>query len=469
MVDVGPLSKSEYARVALLVCLSGLYAPATFADELADLKAILERQQQQIEEQAQRQRAQEERIRELEAANRALQQRAADEAPVLVQEISTGTPAVSGPDQRDAIGDMNARAISEGRFPGSVLLTGRRLPVSLGIGGYIKSVAYEDSDYENDDPLFFPALLGFGRKDRNGNFGHSAELSRIYLDARADSGKGDIRGYVEWDFRDDFNLRHAYMDWSGRHGALRAGRYWSALMDVSAVPKGVTEASVSGIVFARQEQIRFTKPVGERWAFVVSAEDPASNDVQIDDDFTPQTNSPDMVATVRWDTLPGLHFQLGGVYRHIEVDSALLQDDSTTGWGAQLTSSWQITEADRLMGGVLFGDGLGRYMLGLGPFAGGYVDDGKLKSRKSRGFYGSYARRWSEKWSSNLSYGYARSETEDPIPNDSFKNSQYFGVNLFYEIVPYLSIGLEYNWGERENVGGSSLDNHRVMLGFQLF
>ena len=449
----------------------GFGTTSAAADDLAELREQLQRQQEQLEEQARKQEAQDRRIGELEATNRQLRrsvEAAGPEPDAQDDSADLEIEAASlGGEVRDSIGDSNASSIREGEFPGSILIKRREFPVSLGISGFLKTVAYSDTNYEKDDPLFFPALLGVGRDDDDGEFGISAELSRLIFDARANTGLGDLRGYIEWEFRDDFNLRHAYIGWTGEHGELLVGQYWSAFMDLAAIPEGVTEAAVSGAILARQEQIRYTKLLGEKFLVTVSVEDPTSNDILTN--VTPQTNSPDFVSTVRWNAMPNMHLQAGGLYRRIEVDGDALVDNSTSGWGAHLSGSWRITAADRVLGGASFGDGIGRYLLGLGPFSGAFIDPDslELESQKARGFYGSYARTWADTWRTNVSYGQARADTAGLSLADNFKSSKYLGANIFYEITPYLTVGLEYNWGERKNIDGSDIDNRRVMLGLQ--
>lgn len=148
-----------------------------------------------------------------------------------------------------------------------------------------------------------------------------------------------------------------------------------------------------------------------------------------------------------------------------------MADDETTGWGATISGRWTLSESDFLVYGASYGDGIGRYLLGLDPFAGGYVDSvsQKLESRTAKGAYISHAHEWRDDIRTNIMYGEAHADDDDILLGGTFKNSKYFASNIFYEVTPYLVLGLEYGWGERENVDGSDLDNQRLMFGIQLF
>ncbi len=376
----------------------------------------------------------------------------------------------SEPPHRDAVGDMRSPAIHRGGFPGAIEITGSKgVPISLAIGGYVKTVAFYDTDYERDDPYFFPALLGLGSDDEDGQFGMSSELSRVFLDAQTDTGKGALRAYIEFDFRDDFTLRHAYLDWSGGYGQLKVGKYWSTFMDLHSLAEGVTEPLVSGAVLARQEQIRYTLPTYRGLTFAVALEDPSSNDIMTDQQ--PLAHSPDVVSTLKIDLPNQSHIRLGALVRRIELKSDALDDNKTTGWGLQTSGRWNLTAADSVVAGVAYGDGIGRYLLGLDPFSGAFIDtdSSKLKSRTGKGGFIAYSRRFSNDIRTNVMYGQANAEDEETLLAQAFESSTYFAANIFYEITPYLTLGVEYAWGERENLDGSNIENHRVTLGFQLF
>jgi hypothetical protein len=80
-----------------------------------------------------------------------------------------------------------------------------------------------------------------------------------------------------------------------------------------------------------------------------------------------------------------------------------------------------------------------------------------------------YQRFWNNRLRSNFALGYAGAENFAGQPGDSFSNSHFLLGNLMYRFNSCLTAGIEYNHDERQNLAGSDSDNHRVMIGFQLF
>ena len=198
---------------------------------------------------------------------------------------------------RDAIGDLNSSAVKKGDFPGFILLPGKK--TSIGFGGFIRTIVYFDSHKENKSNTITPGF--FNPMDNNGQFGISAQLSRFLFDARAKLPQGNLRGYFEVDFTNGgFNIRHAFANWRhGKHEIL-AGQFWSALMDLSALSyiEGTGEPSISGVIFNRQAQVRYTYYLNAKWKFQASIEDPSSSDALIPAGFKPFTVAPDIIAAI---------------------------------------------------------------------------------------------------------------------------------------------------------------------------
>jgi len=463
---------NKTAKRLLSPALCSLFILGTAHVQAADPE--VEALKQQLSEQQQE-------IAALRSMVEQLVQQAQGDGPVLQESSISGSPQAavaaiqpSAPSRsfnwaRDAVGDARSDVVEQGGFPAAIKIKGRDdIPVDLAISGFVKTIAFWDNNSERDDEYFLPALFGIGDENRDGQFKTSADLTRLYFDARSDVGPGNIRAYVEWEFRNDFNLRHAYADWSGEYGGLKAGQYWSNFMDLGALPESNIEPLVSGAAFARQAQVRYTSPTMSDVFFMLSVEDPSSNDVITES--TPLRSRPDFIGTMQWNIADTAHIQLGGLWRDIEVRDDELADTSTDGWGLRTAGAWRITPNNKILGGVTYGDGIGRYLLGLDPVSGGYVgESGELRSRKALGGFASYQYKYNPHLRFNMTAGYAEADDDVDLPGDQFKSTSYFATNFFYQISPFLVVSTEYNWGKRENLDGSDLDDHRITLGLQLY
>jgi hypothetical protein len=372
---------------------------------------------------------------------------------------------------RDPIGDLNADAIKKGDFPGSFLIPGPG-GVSFGIGGFVKTLVFHDSKAEGREAVFLPVLLGgIGRDDEDGTTSLTAELSRVNFDARASVGESKVRGYVEFDFSGDlFKFRHGYLSWSGAWGEVLAGKTWSTLMDLQSIPDGLGEPTVSGLIFTRQALFRYSRPLSPAVKFSVAIEDSATNDIIAAEPVLTRTGYPDFIASLRANGKAG-HVQVAGVVRSLEFDPNNVEGDSATGYGVSVGAHVNLGARDSLYGQFSYGEGLGRYLVGIMPSAGAFidVDAGTLNPRENYGGLAGIRHHWNGACRSSVVYSYAEAENDPRQPVNAFKDSSFTLGNLLCKVNRFLTIGGEVDYGTRGNRDGSDKDNLRLMFGMQLF
>lgn len=374
--------------------------------------------------------------------------------------------------RRDAIGDLNAEAVRAGTFPGAILLPGTN--TSLAIGGFLKTVALVDSHMENSGVNLLPGTWGPGIGD-DGNFAIDATLARLYFDARAPVARGHIRGHIEWDFNGansgalGVRPRLVYGEWDTGRGALIAGHNWSAFMDPSIIPESLAEATLSGAVFTRQAQIRWT----QRLSTVVidgSLEDPSAADLFTQSGPVGQTRVPDVVLGAGLGGGGRAHLRAAGIVRRLE-SSETDTDRRETGWGVHVSGHLNLGERDRLTASAVTGAGIARYVVGIAPLSGGIVDPGTgdVRLLGNRGALVTYRHAWSERTRSTLAGGHAWAEVVAEQPGDPFRSSTYAYLNMLHSPFPYVTLGAEYVYARYATDGGAVTDNHRLSFGFQIF
>ena len=334
-------------------------------------------------------------------------------------------------------GGSNTDAVKAGEIPGSILLPLDK-GVSLAIGGFIKSLAYYDTKAENRGAVFFPSSLGAARDDRDGGVALSAELTRLNFDARARIGDAALRGYIEFDFAGgNFNWRHGYLTWDDNWGQILAGKYWSNFMDLRAVTEGLGEPTLSGAVFARQAQIRYTRKFSRGLKWTVSVEDPESNDVVARTPILVRTAWPDFITTISADGERS-HIQLGALVRRITIDPDNARDFGTTGWGAHLSGFVNLGSRDRVVGTFVYGQGFGRYLLGLLPTSGAFVDidNRAISSRNALGAVSTIRHRWNPPVAAR-GYGLQRRTRSSSTRHDS--EPRYMDGDLLCSVNRYVT------------------------------
>ena len=444
--------------------------------QLEEQRALIKAQQKQLEQQAHAIERLSERLEEVAASgNQSTEAEVPDARADAGDAEATGTkPAYT--DVRDEVGDLNRSAVIAGDFPGSFQLPGK--DVSLRIGGFIKAVALADSKAESFGTNFLPAYLN-ANSDEEGSFSIDATLSRAFLDARAPARRGNLNGYIEWDFNKnnngnlDVKMRHAYGGWKYNNFSLLAGHTWSTFMDLKIIPEGLTEPTVSGVIFMRQPQIRVSQAYDSGLTIHAALEDPNSDDV-FNMSSAPEkniTNIPDVVVAAEYGKADLGHLRLGGIFRNIEVRLPAGGTDSKQAWGLALSGHVKLMERDVWRFNGLYGQGLGRYLLGIQPMAGSAIDvnNNDFELRDNWGVMTAYEHHWNESLRSSAFAGYAYSKTLGWQTGDTFESSTYASANLMWEVLPYLTFGVEYAYGQRENKDGSDVDNHRLGLGLQFY
>jgi DcaP outer membrane protein len=393
-------------------------------------------------------------------------------SPQQILPGSQTTPQGELEDYRDLIGDLNTDTVQKGEFPGSFIV-GESQKVSLRFGGFVKVVGFYDNNFEEGTVTLQPHLFGVGRLDERGEFRMDAGLSRFEIDGRTSVHGGKVRGYVEFDFsgaNNNVNLRHAFLSYGTPNGQLLAGQTWSNFMDIRAIPEAIS-GTVSGLNSLRQAQVSWSQNVGKGFHYAVAVEDPISSDIFLTDqaDFA-RSHIPDFVGQFGYIREGVAHIQVAGLIRKHEIFNVSGSSDSATGWGVNLTSNVRSIGEDSIIFGTAYGEGMARYMVGLDPFAGGYLDSqNRLRLRKTYGMYGGYQRIWTDKLRMNFYGGFAHAVPGLDQAAGTFKRTALFSGNFLYHIQPFLTFGVEYMYAKRTNLGAPSKDNHRILFGFQLF
>ena len=369
---------------------------------------------------------------------------------------------------RDRVGDLNATAVESGAFTGAVVVPGTR--VSLAIGGFVKVLAFHDSDADERAVEFVPADLAPGGSGGTW-YGMTAGVSRLFIDARASMTKGDVRGYIEVDFNGPsvLKLRHAYLRHRTARMDLRAGQTWSTFMNASAKPDLLGEAATSGLVELRQTQIRFTRHLSTSLHLSASLENPSSGDVG-GDVAEARTPAPDVSVSLAYEHARLTRLQLAVVGRRLQVR---LDDDSrpaANAWGAHLSLVAEPADRHivRLTG--LLGDGIGRYLQGLDPSGAATVSpDAEIDTHRAWGGSASYEYPWSATLRSNFVAGTASARAPTYLGPGAFERSDLLAANLLLRTSRYTTVGIEYVYGQRRNVDTASRHNQHIVIGLQVF
>ena len=366
--------------------------------------------------------------------------------------------------------DDSLLPVLKGDFPGSIKRPGSEM--SFKIGGYVKLTAYKDLDFMPSGDLFIKTQIpvsGTPDSRKDGETRLNARESRINLDIRGPSPFGRGRGFIEGDFfgsDNTFQLRHAFLELG--HGL--AGQSWSTFMDISAWPEYLEFEGPDGSIFALQGQFRWTQPFSDDLNVAIAIEDP-NGDFTINgvaDSSNENSKWPDVTSHIRHEFSWG-HLQLGGLVRQIRFDDGMGDKDDVIGWGTTLSGRIDPYGQDSIQFQGIYGEGVGRYITGLIGTGSDAAPDssGNLKALPAGAFFAAYQHWWTDTLRSTVGGEYGVVDNSTGQPDTATKNWQGAAINLVWNILPRLLVGVELNWGRHEVKDGRDGTARRIQTSTQ--
>jgi hypothetical protein len=365
--------------------------------------------------------------------------------------------------------DDPTKALIE-EFPGAWRLPGTQ--AALAIGGFVRSTAVY-----NFDPLEITDRFIVGsipvtsdvKKSVEAESGITADQSRLNFDLREPTDVGILRAFIEGDFassNSQFRLRHAFGQWR----KVLMGKTWSGFVDTQATPEEVDFEGLNGRVNVRQSQARFSNPLGDKYQFQLSLEDP-NPEIQ---NGRGVTRMPDLVLSGNFQPRERLHARLAILGRQIRAQRTVENGggvEKEYAWGVsvsgRLDTPW-YDERDALLYQINAGNGIGRYINDLGS-VGNYdgifdPENGDLELFDVVAGYVSWQHWWGKSTRSNFTLGAVDVDSPDFVEGDAYRRTIRASANIFWTPTPRIDVGLEYLWGERENEDGADGDAVQVQM-----
>jgi hypothetical protein len=358
---------------------------------------------------------------------------------------------------------LPAPASTQQPFPNSIAIPGT--DVAFRLGGYVKIDFIQDLDAIGDAFEFATKTIPTGgpEADLGPRTTIHARETRVNLEVRA---ADRLKVFVEGDFfgsGNGFRLRHAY----GQFDRLLGGQTWSTFQDIAARPLTLDFEGPDGEVFVRQAMLRWTQPLSATTHWALALENPTPQ-LAVPDDLegVVQASMPDLATNLRF-TSPSGHVQLSGLLRQIRFDGQGASDDvSTMGWGVNAAFRVRALGQDELMGQVVYGEGIGRY---VESFGGQDVDavfdaDDDLQTIALYAVTLGYIHHWRSGLKSGLAFSMADLEPEAPQPAGSIEQTRDVRVNLIATPMPKVDIGGEVLYGRRRDVSGAAGEAWRLQF-----
>ncbi len=343
-----------------------------------------------------------------------------------------------------------------------------------------------DPDWEDAmRPSKIPTENNPGAFGSDGQTSFSVKQSRFGVtgDVPVSESLGDIKFKFEFDMfgtGDDagqttIRLRHAYGEW----GPILAGQTNSVFMDGDVFPNVIDYWGPPGMVFYRNVQIRYTPYRTANSNLAIALERPG-NDV---DGGTLRELDPELGANLQnTEKLPDLtaHYYTSGSWGHVQLAAILRRvayetrnapgnepEGSRTGWGFNLSGHANIFEKDKLLGSVVYGEGIASYMndggVDLAP-EGTFPGAVEARAVPLTGVEAYYDHYWNKDWSTSIGYSFTEIDNTNLQEPSAYHRGEYASVNLLYSPSPSLMMGGEALWGKRTDNNGADGDDLRFQL-----
>ncbi|MBE9483215.1 MAG: hypothetical protein IMY74_00120 [Bacteroidetes bacterium] len=330
----------------------------------------------------------------------------------------------------------------------------------LGFGGYVKLTGA----FDFNGIVHSYDFITYDIPVENRNLGEKriyfdAHQSRVYAEILGNVKGNPIRFYLETDFYSEHyypRLRHAY----GQYKGFLIGQTWTTMMDLDATPNTIDFEGPNSSVAFRAPMIRYTLNISNAFKMMTSLELPEVSMTYGHGLSSSYQYAPDVILVFRFQAERG-HLQAGGVFRTMAYADSTRNDQKTVfGGGAAISGLFKLTKKDNFMFQGVIGKGIAKYVqdiYGVGLDA--VPDDDKYNRRNMKavrvgGFYFGYQHYWCTKLNSTLVYGFTKVHAGHTYPQQDYHLGQYASINLFWNILPSMTMAIEYLWGQRENYGG---------------
>jgi hypothetical protein len=325
-----------------------------------------------------------------------------------------------------------------------------------------------------------------GEFGKDGSTFAGVRQSRLGVRSTTPTDLGDLFTQFEFELfgtgvdegQTTFRLRHAY----GELGAIGAGQYWSPFMDIDVFPNSLEYWGPTGMVFFRNVQVRWMPIKGDTRLTLALERPGASGDAGVLADRNELQNvkgrfpAPDFSGEYRMGGSKG-YIEVAGILRYMKWDDVL--DDqfdlsgSAVGWGINVSSNIKFG-SDTLRLQAVYGEGIQNYMNDSPVDVGVVRNPGNARTPfvgetiPLTGLVAFFDHSWNSQLTTAIGYsGQMNDNTEGQAP-DAFKNGHYALGNLLYSPVPNAMVGVEFQWGRRENFSdGFTSDATKIQVSFK--
>lgn len=308
--------------------------------------------------------------------------------------------------------------------------------------------------------------------------------------------ENEVTGYIKLTTNHETKgviLKRAYVTWRHVTAGVTATNFQDGL---AAQPPTIDPQGPCGDIAATAYSIFYNSPSYNGFAFGAGIEMPtfySSNGVYRGKDYRHEYNgisvtsevsqkAPDIPAFIEYAASDQNRIRLSGIFRNFFYrDIITNRTRHEPGWGAQLSGNFSFYKPLTFNFQAVYGKGIACYLQDISGRALSFTPSdshvGHMTANPMMGLVfgasynatkklqfnavGSYARIWDVE-------PYATASDESGIASaDNYRCAVYVAANCFYNITPYLQVGLEYLYGRRYTWDLGSANDNRIQAQLQ--
>ena len=351
----------------------------------------------------------------------------------------------------------------------------------LGIGGTAKAtVAYDWGNPIQNAYDFTTSAIPMQQSRGNGGLVQfSAATSGLFVNFVAMPGsKHQLGVYFNFNLTGNgnnygFNLNYAYINYFG----FTVGYDYSLFSDMATTPPSIDNEGPNALTAIPKGVVDYRHSFNDRWSIGAGIEMPIASATTGTGTYAVNQRVPDIPAYVQyaWGKGSG-RIRLSAIvrnmlYRDVPAD----RNRDCIGWGVKLSGTASLLPWLTAYYQAAYGSGITSYFQDL--YEGG-LDmtpdrrDGRLSPVKAWGGYIGLQYTFSPKVYATTTYShlrtYARSYAGGSTPwGEQYRYGQYALANVIWNITPQISTGIEYIYGRRVDMDGSSHHDNRLQTMLQ--
>lgn len=351
--------------------------------------------------------------------------------------------------------------------------------------GYVKlDASWDDSRTSYGNYILY--VPNESTHNNENDFNMTARQTRIGLDIMAPQYENWVsKARLEMDFYGDGSvrhenkaevmLRHAFVDLTNGKFNLIAGQTSDLISPLVPNNLNYTVGWAAGNIGYRRAQLRatYTTPMSDTSRFITAfalarTEGTVNEDLDLDlENDGEDTGWPTLQGRIAFATKAFTEaesvFGISGHYGEEEVDFDLIgtseEDDQKhmKSWSVNADFLIPLSACLGLSGEAFIGENLDDYFGGI--LQGVNAVDGE--EINSRGGWAQVSYQPYLQWKTNVGFGIDDVDNSDINTNDRGRNNYYF-ANVLYNLIPPVTIGLEYSYWNTDVKGASNGTDNRI-------